>query len=382
MFDVIILGLGGMGGAAAFELARRGKKVLGLEQFDFGHALGSSHGQTRIIRQAYFEHPSYVPLAQRAFERWYDLEQRTGQHLFTECGCLNLGLPDGELVEGIRLATKLHSLAVEEYDPAQLRRRFPAFRFDDATVGVFEPRAGFLNVEDCVLAHIRQAATLGAELHDNEPALSWEASDSGVVVHTTKGTYRAKSLIVTAGSWAGKMLADLGLPLTVSRKTLLWYGTRDDSLFRRDRFPTYIADTPEGTYYGFPVIDGKGHKMARHDDVEPVTDPARVNREISAADQLDSLGFLAKHLPAVTSELRAGKVCLYTLTPDRHFIIDRHPRHANVVVAAGFSGHGFKFTSAIGEVLAHLALGEASPLAIDFFGIRRFRSKISASEER
>src|SRR5262245_37030986 len=211
-YDVIILGIGGMVGAAAFELARRGRRVLGLEQYSFVHDKGSSHGHTRIIRKAYFEHPDYVPLLRRAYERWYELEQRQGLHLFTECGCLSIGTPAGELIPGVRDAAAKHHLPVEELNPAQLRRRLPAFQFDEAYVGVLERDAGYLHVEACVQAHLDAARTLGADLRGEEPALAWEATGDGVTVRTAQGTYAADKLVITAGAWAARALSDLGLP--------------------------------------------------------------------------------------------------------------------------------------------------------------------------
>lgn len=372
-YDVIVLGLGAMGSATAFELARRGRRVLGLEQFTLGHDRGSSHGQTRIIRKAYFEHPDYVPLLQRAYQRWYALEQRQGVHLFTECGCLNIGKPDGELVAGVRTAAELHRLPIENVTAAELRQRFP-FRFADDYVGVLERDAGFLYVEDCVRAHLEAAKTLGAELRGNETVVSWEATDNGVTVRTPQRTFAAARLVITAGAWASRALQELGLPLDVVRKVLLWLGTDDDAIFRRDVFPVYMADIPEGFYYGFPVLDSLGHKLARHDGGQPVPDPTNVNRAIASADAVDCRQFAARHVPAVNGPLRHAKVCLYTLTPDRHFIIDIHPRYPTVALAAGFSGHGFKFASAVGEIMADLAERGRTDLPIQMFRIERFLS--------
>lgn len=374
-YDVIVLGLGGMGSAAAFELARRGRRVLGLEQFALGHDRGSSHGQTRIIRQAYFEHPDYVPLLHRAYERWYELEQLQGQHLFTECGGLNIGLPEGELIAGVRRSAAEHRLSVEELSPAELRRRFPQFQFDDRYVGVLERNAGFLYVEACVLAHAAAASAAGADLRPEEPALSWESDGQGVIVTTKRQQYRAARLVVTAGSWAGSMLRDLGLPLTVRRKVLFWYGTSSDARFRRNVFPIYMAETPDGFYYGFPLLDGYGHKVARHDGGDIVTDPLTVNRSVTPADAADCRQFLAAHLPAVSGPLRDSRVCLYTLTPDSHFIIDVHPKHPQVALAAGFSGHGFKFASVVGEILADLADQGRTELPIGMFRLNRFATR-------
>jgi sarcosine oxidase len=371
-YDTIVAGVGGMGSAAAYELARRGHKVLGLEQFPLVHDRGSSHGQTRIIRKAYFEHPNYVPLAQRSFERWYNLEQATGRHLLTECGCLNIGKDGSELIAGVRRAAQEHRLPVEHLNGTDLRKRFGQLRFDDSYVAVLEKEAGFLYVEDCVRAHIEQARHIGADIHEQEPIVSWKADESHVEVQTQRGSYRAERLIVTAGAWAQSMLAELGLPLTVRRKVLLWFGTHGDQAFRRDVFPIYLTNALGGFYYGFPVIDGLGHKAARHDLGETLTDPAQVERGLRADDEQDVRRFLTEHLPDANGPLRSHKVCLYTLTPDEHFIIDVHPQHPRVVLAAGFSGHGFKFAPVVGEILADLAETGRTGWAIDMFQLRRF----------
>lgn len=371
-YDVIVLGVGGMGSAALFELARRGRRVLGLEQFAPGHDRGSSHGQTRVIRKAYYEHPDYVPLLRRACERWYDLEQRCGRRLFVECGCLSIGPPGGEVVPGVRRAADQHGLPVEPLTAGELRRRFPAFRFGDDVVAVLEREAGFLYVEECVRAHADEARRLGADLRDGEPAVSWEATAGGVVVRTAKGVYAADRLVITAGAWAGRVLAGLGLPLTVLRKVLLWFGTSAPASLRRDVFPVYMAETPGGLFYGFPVIDGLGHKVARHDGGELVGDPEALDRAVTDADAEECRAFLRAHLPAADGALRAGKVCLYTVTPDHHFVIDLHPGRPQVVIAAGFSGHGFKFASVVGEVLADLAENGRTDLPVGMFRIARF----------
>jgi sarcosine oxidase len=354
-FDAIILGVGAMGSATAFELARRGRRVLALEQFVPGHDRGSSHGHTRVIRKAYYEHPDYVPLLHRAYERWYDLEQLCGQHLLTECGVLSIGPPHGELVAGVRRAATEHHLPIEDLDANELRRRFSVFRFSAENEAVLEPAGGFLAVEECVRAYAAEARRLGADVRSDEPALEWNAESDGVHVRTSRGDYVADRLIITAGAWAGQVLAGLGLPLKVLRKPLLWFGTSDDRLFRRDRFPIYLAETPAGFYYGFPVIDANGHKAARHDGGEQVADPAQVNRTVTADDEADVRSFLRSHLTSLDGSLRTSRVCLYTVTPDQHFVIDRHPEFPQVALAAGFSGHGFKFASVVGEILADLA---------------------------
>jgi sarcosine oxidase len=375
MYDIIILGVGGMGAAAAAELARRGRRVLGLEQLRPAHDRGSSHGHTRVIRTAYYEHPAYVPLARRAFARWYELEQRTGKHLLSAGGCLSLGRPGGDLIEGVRRAAREHALATEELDPAALRRRFPLFRFDDSYVGVLEQDAGFLYVEECVRAGIAAAAAHGATLRWDEPVQSWQAGPGGVTVRTEHATYSADRLIITAGAWATRLLGDLGARLRVMRQVLLWFAPADPRPFARDQFPIYLADTPEGCFYGLPAIDPRGHKIARHYGAPELPGPEGVDRTVTDADEAPVRAFLRRHLPAADGPRRDATVCMYTLSPDRHFVIDLHPEHPNVAVATGFSGHGFKFASVVGEILADLAETGRTELPVELFRISRLRKE-------
>lgn len=370
-FDVIVVGAGGMGSAATFELARRGRSVLALEQFPLVHDRGSSHGHTRIIRRAYYEHPNYVPLVRRAFERWYDLEQRTGRHLLTECPCLTIGKPDGEVVGGVLAAAREHALAVERLPPADLTGRFPQFQFDDRYVGVLERDAGFVYVEDCVLAHLDAARALGATIQPEEPVVAWAAHRDGVTVTTTKGAYHAGRLVLTAGPWAGRLLGDRGRRLRVMRQTILWFGTTDESAFRRDRFPIFLAEVPGGPFYGLPAIDTRGLKVARHYGAPELNSPDDVKRAVRPSDERPVRNFLTAHLPAAAGPLRYAQTCMYTLTPDRHFLIDLHPDYRNVAVAGGFSGHGFKFASVVGEVLADLVETGRTGWPIDMFQFDR-----------
>lgn len=371
-YDAIVVGVGGMGSATAFELARRGRRVLALEQFALGHDQGSSHGHTRIIRKAYYEDPAYVPLVQRAYQRWYDLEQHLGRHLLTECSCLSIGRADSKLLAGVRASSEMHALPVEHLDASQLRRQFPAFRFGDEYSGVLERSAGFLYVEDCVQAHIQAARELGATILPDQPALSWDRDGSGVVVQTPTGRFHAQRLVLTAGPWAGRLMDRWGQKLTVMRQVAFWLGTSQPAEFRRDVFPLYICDLPEGYYYGFPMLGEWGPKVAQHYSAPELSSPDEVDRQVSAGDEERIRSFLRAHLPGVDGESRHASVCLYTLTPDRHFVLDVHPEHAQVVLAAGFSGHGFKFASVVGEVLADLAEKGKTEWPIDLFRLTRF----------
>jgi len=372
IFDVIVIGVGGMGSAAACELARRGRRVLALEQFALGHDRGSSHGHTRIIRRAYYEHPDYVPLVCRAFERWYDLEQRQGVHLLTKSPCLSIGRADSAMIAGVRASAVRHDLPVEHLSSADLRHRFPAFRFGDEYAGVLERSAGFLYVEDCVQAYACEAVRLGATILDNEPVVSWKANDREVIVETHAGQYTAARLVITAGPWAGQMLARWGSYLRIMRQVVQWFGTNNDRLFRRDVFPLYIADTPRGHFYGFPMLNTNGVKVAQHYGAPELDTPDAIERTVSNEDEERLRAFLREHLPAVNGPRCRASVCIYTLTPDRHFIIDLYPDHPNVALAAGFSGHGFKFASVVGEILADLADNGRTDLPIGMFRINRF----------
>lgn len=371
-FDAIVLGVGGMGSAACFELTRRGRRVLGLEQYPLVHARGSSHGHTRIIRTAYAEGPAYVPLVRRAFEKWYELEQLSGKHLLTECACLNVGPPKSAHVEGVRASVREHKLAAEELSGDEINRRFPAFRFPADYSGIIEQAAGFLYVEECVRAHIDIAVSLGAEIHAEEAVRAWKAVGDDVEVTTDKGTYRAAKLVVTAGAWATKLLADLGAPLCVMRQTLQWFdtGSRADT-FRRDSFPIFIADAPEGAFYGLPAIDKFGLKVARHYNAPELPNPDGVHWELIDSDVAAMRPLIDTYIPRVGS-LTKAQVCMYTVTPDHHFVIDVHPRVPQVSVACGFSGHGFKFASTVGEIMADLADTGRTKHDIALFSAKRF----------
>jgi sarcosine oxidase len=370
-FDVIVLGVGGMGSAVCYELARRGRRVLGLEQFPLVHSRGSSHGHTRIIRTAYAEHPGYVPLVRRAFERWYELEQVTGRHLLTECRCLNVGPPGSEHVAGVRASVREHHLGGIQVSGDEITQFFPAFRFPSEYIGILEQAAGFLYVEECVRAHIDAAVSLGAEIHAEEPVRDWKVVGDGVEVTTENATYRAAKLVVTAGAWATRLLADIGVPLAVMRQTLLWFdvGSRAAE-FRRGKFPIFIADVPGGVFYGLPAIDTRGLKVARHYNAPELPNPDGVNWEITEEDVAAMRPLIDAYIPGLGA-FTAGQVCMYTVTPDRHFVIDVHPADPRVSVACGFSGHGFKFASAVGEVLADLAETGATKHDIALFSVSR-----------
>jgi len=366
-YDVVVVGLGAMGSAAAFHLARRGRTVLGLERFTPPHAFGSSHGETRIIREAYFEHPLYVPLVHRAYQLWAELEQASGRDLLRITGGLMIGRPDGVLVSGARRSAELHALPHEILNPAEVAARFPALRPADDMVAVWEPRAGILYPEACVDAHLALARSHGAMLRFEEPLTHWRSDDDGVIVATATGEYRARQLLLTAGSWIPSLVPELNLPFTVERQVVYWFAPRaDSSLFGPSRCPIHLWETaPREFFYGFPDC-GNGVKVAVHHGGE-FTDVNRLRREV-APDEVAAIRELVRRfVPEADGALRSSAVCMYTNTPDEHFWIDRHPGHAQVLIASPCSGHGFKFSSVIGEALADLLVSGHSRFDLSEF---------------
>lgn len=371
-YDVIVIGLGGMGSAAAAHLARRGQRVLGLEQFGRLHKLGSSHGHSRIIREAYFEAPEYVPLVQRAYALWRDLEAETGRDLLTITGGVTIGAPGSDFVEGALASARLHGLPHELHDHRETNARFPGLALDEGLVAVHEPNAGFLRPEDCIDAHLTVAQRHGAELRFDEGAATWEQDGEGIAVRTPRGEYRAERLVVAAGPWAGEVLADLGLPLKVERIVNIHVEPVEPELYGPERFPVYLFEVPEGQYYGFPALPGQGVKIGRHEGGE-ITNPHDIRREVSKEEVQGLHTVLARYLPGAAGEVTATLTCMYTNTPDLHFIIDVIPEQPNVAIACGFSGHGYKFASAIGEVLADLAIDGRTSHDLGFLSLARFR---------
>jgi len=375
-YDVIIIGLGGMGSAAAYHVARRGRRVLGIERHTIAHTLGSSHGRSRIIRQAYFEDPAYVPLLLRAYELWRQIEHDSGAHLLTITGGLMIGSPESHTVTEALRSAQEHGLEYELLDAAAIRRRFPPLRPAEGTVALYEHQAGFVRPEASVAAHLQRAAALGADLHVEEPVLAWEADAGGVTVTTTRNRYTAERLIVAPGPWAPRLLADLGLPLVVERQTLHWFAPKGGvEPFLPDRFPIYIWEAEDGTqFYGFPHQEGPpgGVKVALFRAGEPC-DPDTVDRAVHPAEIAAMRSAIAHRIPTLNGKHLASAVCMYTTTPDQHFVVGLHPQHPNVVIASPCSGHGFKFASVMGEILTDLALDGATRHPIRLFDPQRFR---------
>jgi monomeric sarcosine oxidase len=370
-YDCIVIGTGGVGSAAVYHLARRGAKVLGVDRFSPGHDRGSSHGDTRIIRLAYFEHPNYVPLLRRAYTLWADLAERCGQQLYHETGLLQVSHPQGVVVPGVLRSAKEHHLAVESLTAREVERHFPGFRVPESMTAVFERCAGYLRVEACVVAHAHEAVKLGAEIRSGETVHSWRAEGSGVVVLTDQESYAANRLVITPGAWASHLLGDLDLGFEVRRKSLFWYTISDPVYAVTNGCPMFLYETHDGVFYGYPQIDHFGLKVAEHSGGQIVTDPLTVNREIDPQDRERVEDFLRVYLPGVSRQLQKHVVCLYTMSPDAHFVVDCHPQHPQVTFVAGLSGHGFKFTAVLGEILAELALDGRTSAPIGFLACHR-----------
>jgi sarcosine oxidase len=376
IYDAIVVGLGGMGSATAYQLAGRGKRVLGLEKFSPAHDRGSSHGRSRIIRQAYFEDPAYVPLLLRAYELWEQLERETDQELMTLTGGLMIGRREDELVSGSVESAEEHGLPYELLDADEIRARFPPFSPDPETVALFEEKAGFVRPEETVKAHLDRAASLGADLRFEEPVLSWEVSGEGVRVETHAGSYEAERLVVSPGAWAPQLLADLGIPLEVERQVMYWFEpTGGLEPFLPDRFPIFIWEPDDGNmFYGFPAQDDdRGIKSAFFRAGGVPTTPETIDREVQG-EEIDFIrGYLAEHVPDLAGRCLDARACMYTNTPDLHFVISAHPEHPQVAIACGFSGHGYKFCSVVGEILADLATEGTTRHPIDLFSPARLR---------
>lgn len=364
-YDIAIVGLGAMGSAAAFHCARRGWKVLGLDQFRPPHQEGSSHGQTRIIREAYFEHPLYVPLIQRAYVLWEELEELTGEKLFQQTGGLMIGQPEGALVAGALLSARTHGLRHEVLSTEELRARYPALRPAPGTVAVWEPRAGILFPEKCIAAHLRMAEENGARIHCGEAVAHWEETSKGVRIRTERGEYEAKQLAFCAGSWLSTLVSALPVALTLERQILFWFRAEAPEQFKPEALPIFIWEyAPEQAFYGFPDV-GNGVKVAQHHAGE-AAGPGKARRAVTNEEFAQMQSLLRPFLPELREPLHA-ETCIYTNTPNNHFLLDFHPAHERVLLASPCSGHGFKFSSVIGEVIAKVMGGGESGFDLSLF---------------
>ncbi len=394
-YDVIVLGLGAMGSATAYQLAKRGARVLGLEAFTPAHELGSSGGLTRIIRLAYFEHPSYVPLLKAAWALWPEIETEANDHLLEVTGGLYIGQRGSDVLDGALLSARTHGLEHELLDADESRARFPALQIDDEMQTLYEPLAGLLFAQRCIAAHLRLATRRGAELHFEERVTGWTLDGGeggggadrggGVTVTTTRGTYHAAKLVMSAGAWLPKLMPELRIPLQVERNVAFWFEPiAQAEIFAADRLPVWIMEIDaEFAYYGFPTLPEQpatesvaaahhqGVKAARHHGGQ-AADPDAVDRNASDADERVVRDFMGHYMPLAAGRRMDARVCMYTNTPDQNFVLGLDPRDDRIVIASPCSGHGFKFSTVIGQICAELALEGNTSFDIDFLSARRF----------
>ncbi len=369
--DVAVVGVGAMGAATMWRLAARGARVVGFERFSPGHDRGSSHGESRIIRTAYFEDPRYVPLVRSAFGLWRRLEADTGTALLTTTGALTIGAPDGTLVAGVLASAREHGLDHELLDAARARRRFPRHRLATGEVAVYEQAAGVLRPESAVAAMAQAAERLGARLHRDTEVLGLDAGPGGVEVRTAGGAHRARHAVVAVGAWLGSLLPGLGLPLRIERQVQVWFPVGDPAAWRPGRCPVWIDEVAPGRHrYGLPSLDGRTIKVAAHHEGTTTT-ADELDRQVHPADLEPACAYVRERLDGVGPVPARAAVCMYTNTPDRHFVVGPAPGLAGVTVLSACSGHGFKFAPVIGEVAADLALEGGTTYPIGLFAPER-----------
>jgi sarcosine oxidase len=371
-YDVIVIGVGAMGSAALFHLARRGRKVLGIEQFNLSHEYGSSHGITRIIRLAYYEHSSYVPMLRRAFELWRELQIMAGVQLLHVTGSIDAGSPGNIVFEGSRKCCELHDLPHEVLSSSQVTERFPGYRLPADTLAVLQPDGGFLLPELCITYHVKLAKSFGAEVHEREKVIVWEPMANGVRIVTESGSYKADTLIVAAGAWMNKLIPQLKDLAAPERQVVAWMEPIRPDWFRPECFPVFNLAAEDGRYYGFPAFGVPCFKVGRYHHFKETINPDVLDRTCHPADEHLLRAFAERYFPQGAGPLSAMQSCIFTNTPDEHFILDTLPSFPHIVIASPCSGHGFKFASVIGEILADLTDSGRTRHDISLFRLARF----------
>ena len=371
-YNTIVVGVGGMGSATAYYLSRRGQRVLGLERYDVPHDQGSSHGETRIIRLAYYEHPSYVMLLRRAYELWRDIERRAGEPLLHTTGSIDAGPADSWVFKGSLQSCIDHELEHEVLTGDEVSRRFPGYALPPETLAVLQPDGGYLSPERCIVSYVFEAMRHGAEIHGREQVLSWEPlGDEGVRVHTDRDVYEADSLVLTAGAWNEHLLGFLRGLAVPERQVLGWFQPQRPELFRPEVFPVFNLLVDEGRYYGFPVHGIPGFKIGRYHHFQEHGPAEAIDFEVYREDEEMLRDLTSRYFPQAAGPAMTLKACMFTNTPDNHFLIDLHPQHPQVSYASACSGHGFKFASVVGEILADLAQHRQTRHSIDVFSHER-----------
>jgi sarcosine oxidase len=376
VYDIAVAGLGAMGSAIVAHCAKRGASTIGLEQFGPAHDLGSSHGKSRIIRQAYFEDPAYVPLVLRAYELWRQLEREAREKILSITGVLTVGEETSEIIEGTRRAAKEHNLPVSFLSKQTIKQRYPTLQLRKEEVALFEAEAGVLVPELAIRAHLEAAEAAGAEMRFGVTMAHWHATSHGFEIKLSDGaSISARKLILALGPWFQETLETLGVPTRVQRNIQAWFAPATDS-YNASRFPGFLLERRDlpAALYGFPDF-GDGVKAAFH-GLGDLTSAQGIDREVSLGRDVEPIALaLEQWMPGAAKALLEAKTCMYTITPDRHFVIDCHPADPNLILCGGFSGHGFKFAPVIGEIAAGLALDGGSRHEIGFLSLRRFRHR-------
>lgn len=364
-FDCIVIGFGGVGSAALRYAALNGWKVLGIDRFGPAHNRGSSHGQTRVIRKSYFEHPNYVPLLQDAYGMWDELNKRHRtapevKELLTQCGVLQVGPADGTVVNGVLNSAQEHGLKVEQFSADDVHKRLPILKVPEGHVGVFEPGGGFLRVELCVAAMIKQALAAGATIESGVCIDQWSVDATGAVhVKSEQGSWSADRMIVCAGAWTNEILGDVRLPLKLLAKQQHWYQLDRVEQKLVNQFPCFLFEQNDGScFYGTPELDTLGMKVCEHSGGQPINSPGQLDQSIDPDQQARVEAYLDQHFHFTKKRLVHHSMCMYTMTPSEHFILDTHPDHSQIAYAAGLSGHGFKFAPVLGKRLVDMLSGK------------------------
>lgn len=374
-YDVIVIGVGAMGSATIYELTNQGLSVLGIEQDNIPNDIGSSHGITRIIRLAYYEHTSYVPLLRKAYKLWRDLEKRTGKRILVTTGSIDASREGDEVFRGSKYSCDIHNLEHEVWDSREISDRFPGYQLPNDVIGLYQPEGGILLPEECIVAYVNVALELGAEIHGREQVISWSPKGDGVTVKTNKSEYSSKKLVITAGAWTSKLIPELKELAIPERQVLAWFHPRRPELFTPSTFPVMNILVDEGRYYGFPAYGIPGFKVGRYHHRGENVDPDTMERNPDNEDEILLRSFTDRYFPDASGPTVALKTCMFTNSPDEHFILDFHPEWPQVCIAAGFSGHGFKFASVVGEIMSELVCDGRSHHNLDLFKLDRFNTQ-------
>ncbi len=377
-YHTIVVGVGGMGSAICYELAKRGQRVLGIDRYDIPNDMGSSHGYTRIIRLAYYEHPSYVMLIRRAYELWAEIERRSRKQILIKTGSIDAGPSDSWVFKGSLQSCVEHDLAHTVLTGKEINQRFPGYNFPHELMGVLQLEGGFVLPEAATVSYVEAAHALGAEIHGRETVLDWEPLGDGVRVITDRSEYEADSLVIAGGAWNSHLLPFLRGYAVPELQVLAWLQPERPHLFTPERFPVFNVLVPEGRYYGFPVHTVPGFKFGRYHHFEEVVEPDYYDREPDLEDEIMLREFASRYFPQGAGPTMMMKACMFTNSPDKHFIIDLHPEYPQVSFAGGFSGHGYKFASVIGEIMADLAQRRETRHNISLFNLARLTGQVSA----